>query len=123
MPRLNGELVHGSDGGDILGLGLDRVAKPEVEVQEDARRVKLLMKSSEGSDMSILCLLLLVLLMESADTIDSEHQRKQHGMGVARKLKRQRLADKSHKKSHLGSELKKPFAGYSHAKGVVQEIM
>ncbi|KAL8215875.1 hypothetical protein R6Q57_022712 [Mikania cordata] len=46
-------------------------------------------------------------------------------MGVGRKLKsrckRQRLADKSYKKSRLGSELKKPFARYSHAKGVVQE--
>ncbi|KAL2989526.1 hypothetical protein AAZX31_11G143900 [Glycine max] len=46
-------------------------------------------------------------------------------MGAARKLKshrrRQRWADKSYKKSHLGNEWKKPFAGSSHAKGIVLE--
>lgn len=51
--------------------------------------------------------------------------RKTHGMGAARKLKshrrRQRWADKSYKKSHLGNEWKKPFAGSSHAKGIVLE--
>ncbi|XP_022633662.1 40S ribosomal protein S23-like [Vigna radiata var. radiata] len=45
------------------------------------------------------------------------------GMGAARKLKshrrRQRWADKSYKKSHLGNEWKKPFAGSSHTKGIV----
>ncbi|KAK7245178.1 hypothetical protein RIF29_40013 [Crotalaria pallida] len=50
---------------------------------------------------------------------------KTHGMGAARKLKshrrRQRWADKSYKKSHLGNEWKKPFAGSSHAKGIVLE--
>ena len=30
-------------------------------------------------------------------------------------------ADKDYKKSHLGSEWKKPFAGASHAKGIVLE--
>ncbi|KAI3793644.1 hypothetical protein L1987_36264 [Smallanthus sonchifolius] len=50
---------------------------------------------------------------------------KTHGMGAGRKLKshrrRQRWADKSYKKSHLGNEWKKPFAGSSHAKGIVLE--
>ena len=44
--------------------------------------------------------------------------RKTHGMGAGRKLKshrrRQRWADKSYKKSNLGNEWKKPFAGSSH---------
>ncbi|KHN22037.1 40S ribosomal protein S23 [Glycine soja] len=35
--------------------------------------------------------------------------------------RRQRWADKSYKKSHLGNEWKKPFAGSSHAKGIVLE--
>ncbi|KAK9078622.1 hypothetical protein SSX86_002679 [Deinandra increscens subsp. villosa] len=52
-------------------------------------------------------------------------QKKTHGMGAGRKLKshrrRQRWADKSYKKSHLGNEWKKPFAGSSHAKGIVLE--
>ncbi|ESQ51195.1 hypothetical protein EUTSA_v10017715mg, partial [Eutrema salsugineum] len=46
-------------------------------------------------------------------------------MGAGRKLKRlrinQRSADKQYKKSHLGNEWKKPFAGSSHAKGIVLE--
>ncbi|WCJ17910.1 40S ribosomal protein S23 [Euphorbia peplus] len=50
---------------------------------------------------------------------------KTRGMGAARKLKShrrtQRSADKSYKKSHLGNEWKKPFAGSSHAKGIVLE--
>ncbi|XP_004305441.1 PREDICTED: 40S ribosomal protein S23-like [Fragaria vesca subsp. vesca] len=50
---------------------------------------------------------------------------KTRGMGAARKLKnhrrRQRWVDKSYKKSHLGNEWKKPFAGSSHAKGIVLE--
>ncbi|KAI4341928.1 hypothetical protein MLD38_026597 [Melastoma candidum] len=50
---------------------------------------------------------------------------KTHGMGSARKLKflrrRQRWADKAYKKSNLGNEWKKPFAGSSHAKGIVLE--
>ncbi|KAL0344609.1 UNVERIFIED_CONTAM: 40S ribosomal protein S23 [Sesamum radiatum] len=51
--------------------------------------------------------------------------RKTRGMGAGRKLKshrrRQRWADKAYKKSHLGNEWKKPFAGSSHAKGIVLE--
>ncbi|KAL6176600.1 hypothetical protein ACLB2K_053233 [Fragaria x ananassa] len=54
-----------------------------------------------------------------------ERWKKTRGMGAARKLKnhrrRQRWADKSYKKSHLGNEWKKPFAGSSHAKGIVLE--
>ncbi|KAG8054845.1 hypothetical protein GUJ93_ZPchr0001g30638 [Zizania palustris] len=46
-------------------------------------------------------------------------------MGAGRKLKthrrNQRWADKAYKKSHLGNEWKKPFAGSSHAKGIVLE--
>lgn len=53
--------------------------------------------------------------------------RKTRGMGAGRKLKshrrRQRWADKSYKKSNLGNEWKKPFAGSSHAKGIVLEKM
>ncbi|CAL9760386.1 unnamed protein product, partial [Musa acuminata subsp. burmannicoides] len=37
--------------------------------------------------------------------------------------RRQRWADKAYKKSHLGNEWKKPFAGSSHAKGIVLEKM
>ncbi|CAI0426952.1 unnamed protein product [Linum tenue] len=52
---------------------------------------------------------------------------KTRGMGAARKLKthrrRQRWADKAYKKSNLGNEWKKPFAGSSHAKGIVLEKM
>ena len=52
---------------------------------------------------------------------------KTRGMGAGRKLKIQRRenlwADKDYKKSHLGSEWKKPFAGCSHAKGIVLEKM
>uniref|UniRef100_A0A0E0IQY6 Myb-like domain-containing protein n=1 Tax=Oryza nivara TaxID=4536 RepID=A0A0E0IQY6_ORYNI len=51
--------------------------------------------------------------------------RKKCGMGAGRKLKthrrNQRWADKAYKKSHLGNEWKKPFAGSSHAKGIVLE--
>ncbi|EXC19487.1 40S ribosomal protein S23 [Morus notabilis] len=50
---------------------------------------------------------------------------KTRGLGAGRKLKshrrRQRWADKAYKKSHLGNEWKKPFAGSSHAKGIVLE--
>ncbi|KAI9195253.1 hypothetical protein LWI28_013217 [Acer negundo] len=50
---------------------------------------------------------------------------KTRGMGAGRKLKthrrNQRWADKSYKKSNLGNEWKKPFAGSSHAKGIVLE--
>ncbi|XP_064994759.1 LOW QUALITY PROTEIN: small ribosomal subunit protein uS12 [Musa acuminata AAA Group] len=46
-------------------------------------------------------------------------------MGAGRKLKthrrRQRWADKAYKKSHLGNEWKKPFAGSSRANGIVLE--
>jgi small subunit ribosomal protein S23e len=51
--------------------------------------------------------------------------RKTRGMGAGRKLKNhrraQKWADKSYKKSHQGNEWKKPFAGSSHAKGIVLE--
>ncbi|KAF7152179.1 hypothetical protein RHSIM_Rhsim01G0221000 [Rhododendron simsii] len=51
--------------------------------------------------------------------------RKTRGSGSGRKLKshrrRQRWADKSYKKSHLGNEWKKPFAGSSHAKGIAKQ--
>ncbi|KFK36376.1 hypothetical protein AALP_AA4G115200 [Arabis alpina] len=50
---------------------------------------------------------------------------KARGMGAASILKqhrkKQRWADKAHKKSHLGNEIKKPFSGSSHAKGIVLE--
>ncbi|XP_024026381.1 40S ribosomal protein S23 [Morus notabilis] len=50
---------------------------------------------------------------------------KTRGSVSARKLKnhrrRQRWADKAYKKSHLGNEWNKPFAGSSHAKGIVLE--
>ncbi|OMO73494.1 Ribosomal protein S23, eukaryotic/archaeal [Corchorus olitorius] len=50
---------------------------------------------------------------------------KTRGMGAGRKLRthrrNQRWADKSYKKSNLGNEWKKPFAGSSHAKGIVLE--
>ena len=50
---------------------------------------------------------------------------KTRGMGVSHKLKsyrrRQRWANKSYKKSHLGNEWKKPFVGSSHGKGIVIE--
>ncbi|GMP43204.1 hypothetical protein CsSME_00012655 [Camellia sinensis var. sinensis] len=53
--------------------------------------------------------------------------RKTCGMGAGRKLKshrkRQRWADKAYKKSYLGNEWKKPFAGSSHAKDIVLEKM
>ncbi|PNX57045.1 40S ribosomal protein s23-like, partial [Trifolium pratense] len=46
-------------------------------------------------------------------------------MGAARKMRKQRIkqrwADKQYKKSHLGKEWNKPFAGSSHAKGIVLE--
>ncbi|OMO72564.1 VHS domain-containing protein [Corchorus capsularis] len=52
-------------------------------------------------------------------------QNKTRGMGAGRKLRthrrNQRWADKSYKKSNLGNEWKKPFAGSSHAKGIVLE--
>lgn len=52
---------------------------------------------------------------------------KTRGMGAGRKLrlhrKDEKWADKDFKKSHLGSEWKKPFAGASHAKGIVLEKM
>ena len=50
---------------------------------------------------------------------------KPRGINAARKLKnRRRLqlwADKDYNKAHLGNEYKKPFAGASHAKGIVVE--
>ncbi|KAF5954987.1 hypothetical protein HYC85_007843 [Camellia sinensis] len=51
--------------------------------------------------------------------------RKTCGMGAGRKLKshrrRQMWVDKAYKKSHLGNEWKKPFAGSSHTKDIVLE--
>ncbi|CAI9760708.1 unnamed protein product [Fraxinus pennsylvanica] len=50
---------------------------------------------------------------------------KTRGMGAGRKEFRVASsvwwADKAYKKSHLGNEWKKPFAGSSHAKGIVLE--
>ncbi|KAL4341244.1 hypothetical protein GQ457_08G019620 [Hibiscus cannabinus] len=55
----------------------------------------------------------------------SANMGKTRGMGAGRKLRthrrRQRWADKAYKKSNLGNEWKKPFAGSSHAKGIVLE--
>lgn len=63
----------------------------------------------------------------SASNLQLTCYRKTRGSGAGRKLKshrrRQRWADKSYKKSHLGNEWKKPFAGSSHAKGIVLEKM
>lgn len=46
-------------------------------------------------------------------------------MGAGRKLRvhrrNQRWADKDFNKSHVGSDWRKPFAGASHAKGIVLE--
>ncbi|KAJ3683883.1 hypothetical protein LUZ60_014110 [Juncus effusus] len=68
------------------------------------------------------CLLLLALL-EFAVT--PPKMGKTRGMVCARKLtndsKGGRWADKAYKKRHLGNEWKKPFAGSSHAKGIVLE--
>ncbi|PIA25887.1 hypothetical protein AQUCO_10500021v1, partial [Aquilegia coerulea] len=65
------------------------------------------------------------LLPDSTNLILPSIMGKTRGMGAGRKLKshrrRQRWADKSYKKSHLGNEWKKPFAGSSHAKGIVLE--
>ena len=69
----------------------------------------------------------LILLCQFVNAIILSYCRKTHGMGAGRKLKShrrtQRWADKSYKKSHLGNEWKKPFAGSSHAKGIVLEKM
>merc|ERR1712182_26197 len=50
---------------------------------------------------------------------------KTRGIGAGRKLRihrrKQLWSDNDYKKSHLGSEYKKPFAGSSHAKGIVLE--
>ncbi|GKV28782.1 hypothetical protein SLEP1_g37788 [Rubroshorea leprosula] len=46
--------------------------------------------------------------------------RKTQGIGAACKLD-QVTPLKAYKKSHLGNEWKKPFAGSSHAKGIVLE--
>ncbi len=49
------------------------------------------------------------------------------GIRAARKLRNHRRvekwADKTYKKSHLGTEFNKPFCGASHAKGIVVERM
>jgi len=50
---------------------------------------------------------------------------KTRGLGAGRKLRTHRReqlwADKDYNKANLGSEWKKPFAGCSHAKGIVLE--
>eukprot|EP00286_Rhodomonas_abbreviata_P017670 CAMPEP_0181319180 /NCGR_PEP_ID=MMETSP1101-20121128/17427_1 /TAXON_ID=46948 /ORGANISM="Rhodomonas abbreviata, Strain Caron Lab Isolate" /LENGTH=178 /DNA_ID=CAMNT_0023426749 /DNA_START=430 /DNA_END=966 /DNA_ORIENTATION=+ len=50
---------------------------------------------------------------------------KPHGLRTGRKLRtlrrEQNWADKGYKTSHLGKEWAKPFAGCSHAKGIVLE--
>merc|ERR1711968_66305 len=50
---------------------------------------------------------------------------KTRGLGAGRKLRKLRReqlwADKDYKKANIGSEWKKPFAGSSHAKGIVLE--
>jgi len=52
-------------------------------------------------------------------------QGKPHGLRTGRKLRVERKinnwADKGYKRSHLGKEWAKPFAGCSHAKGIVLE--
>ncbi|RWR85634.1 Ribosomal protein S12/S23 [Cinnamomum micranthum f. kanehirae] len=68
---------------------------------------------------------LLVIIWIICKVYEFVDDRKTRGMGAGRKLKthrrRQKWADKSYKKSHLGNEWKKPFAGSSHAKGIVLE--
>lgn len=55
----------------------------------------------------------------------SRSRSKTRGLGAGRKLRNlrreQRWADKDFNKANLGSEWKKPFAGCSHAKGIVLE--
>jgi hypothetical protein len=55
----------------------------------------------------------------------SSFRSKTRGLGAGRKLRNlrreQRWADKDFNKANLGSEWKKPFAGCSHAKGIVLE--
>ena len=50
---------------------------------------------------------------------------KTRGLGAGRKLRNlrreNRWADKDFNKANLGSEWKKPFAGCSHARGIVLE--
>merc|ERR1712216_1108395 len=50
---------------------------------------------------------------------------KTRGLGAGRKMrlhrKSQRWADKDYRKAHQGKEYAKPFAGCSHAKGIVLE--
>lgn len=82
-----------------------------------------------------LCCVYLLTHMSAARTLhtcepslDAMHlHSKTRGMGAGRKLRvhrrNQRWADKDYKKSNLGSEWKKPFAGASHAKGIVLEKM
>jgi len=52
---------------------------------------------------------------------------KPHGLRTGRKLRLVRRinnwADKGYKRAHLGKEWAKPFAGCSHAKGIVLEKM
>merc|ERR1711918_51508 len=50
---------------------------------------------------------------------------KTRGLGAGRKLRnlrrKERWADKDYKRSNLGNEYRKPFAGSSHSKGIVLE--
>jgi len=56
---------------------------------------------------------------------NTPNRSKTRGLGAGRKLKthrrNQRWADKDYNKANLGSEWRKPFAGASHAKGIVLE--
>lgn len=76
---------------------------------------------------SIVSLFIQLRILEIGIYCFSSSCRKTRGMGAARKLRKlrikQRWADKQFKKSHLGNEWKKPFAGSSHAKGIVLEKM
>eukprot|EP00287_Rhodomonas_sp_CCMP768_P012039 CAMPEP_0196724076 /NCGR_PEP_ID=MMETSP1091-20130531/6085_1 /TAXON_ID=302021 /ORGANISM="Rhodomonas sp., Strain CCMP768" /LENGTH=184 /DNA_ID=CAMNT_0042066171 /DNA_START=164 /DNA_END=719 /DNA_ORIENTATION=+ len=64
-------------------------------------------------------------LVRGADFLSQFATGKPHGLRTGRKLrtlrKEQNWADKGYKRSHLGKEWAKPFAGCSHAKGIVLE--
>jgi len=68
---------------------------------------------------------LLVLFFFPSSHLSLLLRRKTRGLGAGRKLrlhrKAQLWADKDYKKANIGSEWKKPFAGSSHAKGIVLE--
>ncbi|KAI7750904.1 hypothetical protein M8C21_024905, partial [Ambrosia artemisiifolia] len=105
-------------GGDRPSLWREEGEQPERDERESRR---------ECRETAASLLLLQPLAGNLTAVSGSPKSRKHgtHGMGAGRKLKshrrRQRWADKSYKKSHLGNEWKKPFAGSSHAKGIVLE--